>query len=91
MGIDFRKRMKENITPNVIKKQPMWAKSKMPMMREITLGEIIETVVSNKGSQCKTDDLMVEVEALMRIRNRECRNLVNNVMGSLISEVRGYE
>lgn len=91
MGIDFEKRMNKSLTPKEKNIYPMWWNSKFPMMREITLGEIIETVVSNKGSQCKTDDFMVEVEELIRLRNNECRNLVQNMMCRLIKEVRSYE
>jgi hypothetical protein len=73
------------------KDKPKWVGSKMPMMRQITLAEIIEQVVCNKGSQCRSDELMSEVNDLIKIRANECRNLCNNIMNQLIEEVRSYE
>lgn len=66
-------------------------KSKFPVLRELTLGEIIETVVSNKGSGCRSDDFMVEVRELIKLRSKEAENLVNNIMDQLIREIREYE
>ncbi len=65
--------------------------SKFPVLQEITYSELIETVVSNKGSQCNSADVIEELNALIKIRNRESINICNNTMKYIIEEVRKYE
>lgn len=67
------------------------SESKLPVMQEINYSELIETIVSNKGSKCSTADIVEELNSLIKIRTQEANNLCNNTMNYIIDEVRSYE
>ena len=73
------------------KKELNLSESKIPVLEEITYSELIETVVSNKGSQCNSADVINELSELIKIRHRESINLCSNTMKFIIEEVRKYE
>ena len=66
------------------------SESELPVMQEITYKEMIETIVSNKGSQCSSDDIVNELKELIIIRTIESLNLTNNTMDYIVNEVRSY-
>ena len=76
---------------NESQKIKRWEESEFPIMRGIKLGEIIETVVSNRGSQATSVDVLKEVDALIKLRRIEAVDLVNNIMPQLVSELKEYQ
>jgi endonuclease III len=67
------------------------SESHLPVFREICFWELITTVVSNKGSQAKTSEVIEELTELIKLRTEEAINLSNNTMSYIIDEVRSYE